>query len=67
MEVVNFNDYREVTMNGFKEIIQLNEESKRTTENAVRTEINNLMVKLNDDFSKIQTKLKQHDNLFNEH
>jgi hypothetical protein len=38
MEVVNFNDYREVTMNGFKEMISLNEETRRNIEDFARNE-----------------------------
>lgn len=49
MEVVNFNDYREVTMNGFKEMIQLNEETKRNIEDFTRNENKNLQTKINAD------------------
>lgn len=61
MEVINFNDYREVTMNGFKEMIALNEETRRNIEDFVRSENKNLVVKLNDDFKKINNKIKKMD------
>lgn len=61
MEVINFNDYREVTMNGFKEMIALNEETRRNIEEFTRNENKNLIQKLNDDFKKINSKIKKQD------
>lgn len=66
MEVINFNDYREVTMNGFKEMISLNEETRRNIEDFTRNENKNLIQKLNDDFKKINAKIKKQDDQIKE-
>ena len=59
MEVVNFNDYREVTMNGFKEMIQLNEETRRNIEDYCRNENKILSTNLKGEMSKLNGKLNK--------
>lgn len=53
MQVMNFNDYREVTTSGFKELIQLHDSTKSDLENQFISEIEKLKLKLTQDIKDV--------------
>ena len=56
-EVINFNEYRQVTTNGFKEVLQLHESHKQEFKTQIKRESQQLGIQLQNDISQIQQRL----------